>query len=359
MSKIRVLIVDDSSLVRRLLSEIIAGDPDLDVAGTAPDGRAALAMLPETNPHAVILDVEMPGMDGLKTLEAIRHSQPALPVIMFSALTQRGAEVTLDALALGATDYVTKPTHTASPQAAMQCVREQLIPRIKTFCRSVLDPIGLAASGSAQPAAKAADGGPIAARPNRIDVVAIGVSTGGPNALEKLLPALPADFPVPILIAQHMPPMFTKLLANRLAAKSKIAVHEGSSGDVLRPATAWVAPGDFHMVLERRPSGVRIRTRQGPPENSCRPAADVLFRSVAEVFADRSLAVVMTGMGQDGLRGCEQIRRANGRIIVQDEATSVIWGMPGLVAEAGLAEKILPLDRLAVEINHRARVGRV
>jgi two-component system chemotaxis response regulator CheB len=357
MSKIRVLIVDDSSLVRRLLSEIIAGDPDLDVAGTAPDGRAALAMMPGLDPHVVILDVEMPEMDGLKTLDAIRTSQPTLPVIMFSALTERGAAVTLDALALGATDYVTKPSQADSPQAAMQFVREQLIPRIKTLCRSVVDPTGQAAATPTQLAAAVAEGG-LAAGPRQIDVVAIGVSTGGPNALETLLPALPADFPVPILIAQHMPPMFTKLLAERLAAKSRIAVHEASSGDMLRPATAWVAPGDYHMVLERRPSGVRIRTHQGPPENSCRPAADVLFRSVADVFADRSLAVVMTGMGHDGLRGCEQIRRANGRIFVQDKATSVIWGMPGLVAEARLADKILPLDKLAEAITRHARVGR-
>jgi two-component system chemotaxis response regulator CheB len=196
------------------------------------------------------------------------------------------------------------------------------------------------------------------AGPRKIDIVAVGVSTGGPNALEKLLSGLSADFPVPIVIAQHMPPMFTRLLAERLATKSRIAVQEGANDDMLRPGTAWVAPGDFHMVLERRPSGVRIRTHQGQPENSCRPAADVLFRSVAEIFAERSLAVVMTGMGQDGLRGCEQIRRANGQIIVQDEASSVIWGMPGLVAEAGLADKIVPLDKLADEIMRRARVGR-
>jgi two-component system chemotaxis response regulator CheB len=192
----------------------------------------------------------------------------------------------------------------------------------------------------------------------RIDVVAIGVSTGGPNALAELIPAIPADFPVPIVIVQHMPPLFTKLLADRLDAKSSLRVKEGAAGDRLAPGVAFIAPGNYHMVVERSGSGYALGLNRAPSENSCRPAVDVLFRSISDCFGAAVLAVVMTGMGQDGLRGCEVIRERGGRILVQDEKTSVVWGMPGYVAEAGLSEQVLPLDRLAPAIVRRVREGR-
>jgi two-component system chemotaxis response regulator CheB len=185
----------------------------------------------------------------------------------------------------------------------------------------------------------------------------IGVSTGGPNALAELFRDLPGDLPVPLLIVQHMPPMFTRLLAERLTANSKVPVLEAGAGAVVRPGRALVAPGDFHMVVARDGLQVRAALSQGPPENSCRPAADPLFRSAARVYGERLLAVVLTGMGQDGLRGCEAVREAGGRVIVQDEATSVVWGMPGFVARAGLADKVLPLPQIAAEIVRRARPG--
>jgi two-component system chemotaxis response regulator CheB len=192
----------------------------------------------------------------------------------------------------------------------------------------------------------------------RIDIVAIGISTGGPNALAALLPALPGDFPVPVVIVQHMPPVFTRLLAERLASKSKIDVKEGCAGAVLEPGCAWIAPGDYHMTVRVDGNHVLLGTHQGPPENSCRPAADVLLRSVAEVYRPHALAVVMTGMGQDGLRGCERIYELGGQVLAQDEASSVVWGMPAFVAKAGLADKVLSLNELGPEITRRALMGR-
>jgi two-component system chemotaxis response regulator CheB len=186
-------------------------------------------------------------------------------------------------------------------------------------------------------------------------VVAIASSTGGPNALADIFARLPADFPVPIVLVQHMPPMFTRLLAERLSAQFPIRVHEGASGSVLEPGHAWVAPGDHHMIVVRNALSVRLLLHQDPPENSCRPAADVLLRSVAQAYGAHSLAVVLTGMGQDGLRGCEAIKAAGGQILAQDEATSVVWGMPGYVARAGLAERVLPLSLIADEILRRVR----
>ncbi len=185
---------------------------------------------------------------------------------------------------------------------------------------------------------------------SRVDVVAIGVSTGGPQALATLLPQIPASFPVPIVLVQHMPAMFTKLLAERLSTQTALQVSEGVDGGMLTAGKAWIAPGDFHMTLARKGSSVCLRMHQGSPENSCRPAVDALFRSVAEVYGPHVLGVVLTGMGQDGLRGCEVIKESGGRIIVQDEASSIVWGMPGFVARAGLADAVLPLNRLAAEI---------
>jgi two-component system chemotaxis response regulator CheB len=185
--------------------------------------------------------------------------------------------------------------------------------------------------------------------------LAIGASTGGPDALTDLVPRFPPDFPVPILIVQHMPPVFTKLFSERLATKAQIPVAEGSPGQALTAAQAWMAPGDFHMAVERDGDAVRIVTHQQPAENSCRPAADVLFRSVAAVYGPRALAVVLTGMGQDGLRGCHQIRAAGGHVLAQDEGSSVVWGMPGIIVRAGIADQILPLDKLASEILERVR----
>jgi two-component system, chemotaxis family, protein-glutamate methylesterase/glutaminase len=350
MRKIRVLIIDDAVVIRRLLTDIIGSDPVLEVAGAAATGSIGLAKIPQVNPDVITLDIEMPGLSGLETLAEIRKQYPVLPVIMFSTLTERGAGATLDALALGASDYVTKPSNVGSMTAGMQAVRESLVPKIKALCSRVLGGVS-----APRPPVTAPRSGP-APVGGRVDVLAIGVSTGGPNALAALLPQLPGDLAVPIVIVQHMPPVFTKLLAQRLDKKSALRVAEGHDGARLAPGTAWIAPGDRHMEVVRAGVHVVLRTNGDPPENSCRPAVDPLFRSVATVYGKRSLALILTGMGQDGFRGSEHIHDAGGQILAQDEATSVVWGMPGAVA--GLAERILPLEQLPLEIRRRVAVGR-
>ncbi|HET6574178.1 MAG TPA: chemotaxis response regulator protein-glutamate methylesterase [Fimbriiglobus sp.] len=349
MAKIRILVVDDAVVFRRLVADELNADPALEVVGTAANGKIALAKLPQVNPDLVILDVEMPEMDGLATLREIRKAYPKLPVIMFSALTERGAAATLDALALGATDYFAKPTSAGGMEASLRVIRDELIPEIKALC-------GRGAGRGESPVVLAPPGQ--AARAGPVEVVAIAASTGGPNALAELFAGLPAELPVPVVVVQHMPPMFTRLLAERLSAQFPVKVDEGRSGEFLRPGHAWIAPGDHHMTVVRDGPQARILVHQDPPENSCRPAADVLFRSVARVFGSNALAVVLTGMGQDGLRGCEAIREAGGQVIAQDEATSVVWGMPGFVARAGLADRVLPLAMIAPEVVRRVRVGR-
>jgi len=359
MPKIRVLIIDDAVVFRRLVAEEIDQDPALEVVGTAANGRLGLAKMARVNPDLVILDVEMPEMDGLATLTELRRIYPRLPVIMFSALTERGAEVTLDALALGATDYFTKPTSLGGLDASLQVIREQLIPEIKALCAredrgSRIEDRGSKGQVSSPLDPRSSILDPRSSR-QRIDVVAIATSTGGPNALADVFAGLPAAFPVPLVIVQHMPPLFTRFLAERLSAKFPIPVHEGASGCVLEPGQAWIAPGDYHMIVVPDGDQVRLLLHQDPPENSCRPAADVLLRSVAQTFGPNSLTVILTGMGQDGLRGCEAIHAEGGQILVQDEATSVVWGMPGYVARAGLADRVLPLSLIADEILSRVR----
>jgi len=356
MNRIRVLIVDDAVVVRRLVADTLASDPALEIAGTAPHGRIGLAKIPQVNPDLVLLDIEMPELDGLQTLKEIRRIYPKLPVIMFSTLTERGASATLDALTLGANDYVTKPANVGSVGAAQQKIRDELIPKIKGLCSKRLGTNG----GPTAPLSTAPKAPAPAQLPKRIfvprlgagriEAVVIGVSTGGPNALSAVLPQLPADFPVPLLIVQHMPPMFTRLLAERLTSISPLTVTEGQANAVVRAGTASIAPGDYHMSVRRDGSNVRLVLGQGTPENSCRPAADVLFRSAAEIYGSGVLAVVLTGMGQDGLRGCEAIRECGGQILVQDEETSVVWGMPGAVAREGLAGAILPLGEVGPAI---------
>ena len=353
MPPIRILVVDDSSVVRKVLSDGLASDPDLNVVATAASGQIALSKIPQCNPDLVTLDVEMPGMNGLETLAAIRKAYPKLPVIMFSTLTERGAATTLDALALGATDYATKPANTGSLDVTLAQIRAQLIPKVKALCPSPASaPPKTAATMS--PAAM-----PSAREDARIDVLAIGASTGGPNALAELLPAIPEDFPVPVVIAQHMPPVFTRLLAARLNDRCALGVQEGRAGEVLKPGEAWIAPGDHHMTVERVGTSVRLGLNQGPPENSCRPAVDPLFRSVAKTFGNHVLAVVLTGMGFDGVNGAGHIRERGGQVFVQDEASSVVWGMPGQVAAAGYANRIFPLPALAQEIIRRVALHRI
>lgn len=355
MAAIRILIVDDSVVIRKLLSDTLREDPELEVAGTAGDGRIALAKLSQLKPDLITLDIEMPVMNGLETLVQIRKQHPRIPIIMFSTLTERGAAATLEAFNLGASDYATKPSGSLGPSVAIELVRTELIPKIKALCSrrdEKAAPIALAPQRirereSSRPAGN-----------RRVEIVAIGVSTGGPQALSELFPGFPKDFPVPILVVQHMPPIFTRFLAERLAGQSSIPVEEGSEGVRIRPGHAWIAPGNYHMTISRQLLERRIKLNQDAPENSCRPAVDVLFRSVAAAYGPGTLAVVMTGMGSDGVQGAKSIHELGGEVIVQDESSSVVWGMPGLVHAAGEADGVYPLKHLAGEIVRRVMQGR-
>jgi two-component system chemotaxis response regulator CheB len=355
MPKIRVLVVDDSIVIRRLLTEVLSQDPDIELAGTAPNGRIALAKLPQLNPDLVTLDIEMPDLSGIETLPLLRQAYPKLPVIMFSTLTERGALATLDALSRGASDYVTKPANVGSVAAGMQSVRDQLIPKIKALCAP---PTPARTASHAKVNITRSDN----RTPARCDVVVIGSSTGGPQALSKVLCELPANFPVPIVVVQHMPPVFTNHLANRLHQAGSLEVREARNGDLVQPGLVLIAPGDFHLQLVRQGTQIRVLTNQQPPENSCRPAVDVLFRSAAAVYGNRCFGVVLTGMGQDGLRGAQQIVDHGGTVFAQDEETSVVWGMPRAVTEAGLASRVLPLSEISSalqEVASRGRPGRL
>lgn len=357
---IRVMIVDDSAVIRKLVTQTLEQDEAFVVAGTAPNGVLALQKIPQLEPDIVVLDVEMPEMDGIETLRHIRARFPALKVVMFSTLTERGAAVTIEALTLGASDYATKVSNSGG-ESSTAVLRHELIPKLKQFFtrdHSSVQPAPLrtvtpatAPAPARKPATSVAASTIHAAKPP--EAVVIGVSTGGPTALHEIIPEIPSNFPLPILIVQHMPPLFTKLLAERLASRSRIPVVEAFDGQPLAGGQAYVAPGDFHMRVTGHPGRVRIALDQGPQENSCRPAVDCLFRSATEVWGNSALAVVLTGMGSDGLIGCEMLRAKGAYILAQDEPTSVVWGMPGFVARAGLADKVLPLHSIVPDILER------
>jgi two-component system chemotaxis response regulator CheB len=376
----RILIVDDSAVMRSLLRSVVTTDAGLEVAGTAADGASALASLAQLQPDLILLDVEMPVMDGLVTLRELRRRGNRMPVIMCSSLTQRGARVTIEALACGASDYVTKPTGQSGREAALNALAGELIPKIHALSRpsqprpsiqfsaqsmspvpvSSLPGIGRASSApspsllSRQPLRPQ----PITAIPS---VVAIGVSTGGPAALDVLLPLLPATFQLPVLIVQHMPELFTHLFAERLNGRCKLRVREAAEGDPVVPGTISIARGNWHLEVvaaSLASAPPTLRLTQGPLENHCRPAVDVLFRSAAKVYGSGVLAVVLTGMGSDGLNGSRVVREQGGSVLAQDEASSTVWGMPGAVASAGLAHRILPLEAIAPEILRVAALAR-
>jgi two-component system chemotaxis response regulator CheB len=346
MKPVRVLIVDDSAVIRKVLSGLLAADPEIVVAGTAGNGEQALARIPDVKPDLITLDIEMPGMNGLETLVQIRKLYPKLPVIMFSTLTERGAAATLDALARGASDYVTKPSHSEGSVTSRERVRDELIRKIKSWC-AVRVPV------RTLPVPVVATVASPSSTTSRIDLVAIGTSTGGPNALTTLIPQFPADFPVPIVIVQHMPPLFTRLLAERLHTLARLQVREGKEGEKLERGQIWIAPGDYHMTVNRKGPEFVLGLNRDAQENSCRPAVDVLFRSVARSYGANTLAIVLTGMGADGTRGAAEVREVGGEVIVQDELSSVVWGMPGSIVAAGLAHRVYSLDDIAPEVVRR------
>lgn len=351
MRRIRVLVVDDVSIVRRLVSNALGADPDIEVVGAAANGREALEKIPVVKPDLVILDYEMPEMDGMETLKEIRKRPGGPKVIFFSSYTRQGAKVSLDALWQGADDYATKVT-ADNLAAATLCVQSELLPKIKALCESMTAPRSEGTSPSPVALPPGAPSSASTAGPSlyRAEILAIGASTGGPRALATVIEALPADFPIPIVVVQHMPPLFTRSLAERIASRSALRCAEGVDGALLEPGTVWIAPGNWHMTLERDGTDTRLRLSADPPENSCRPSVDPLFRSVAEIYGSAALGVILTGMGQDGLLGARRVHERQGRVLAQDEATSVVWGMPGAVSRAGLAHRIVPIHEMAGEI---------
>ena len=344
-ASVKVMLVDDSAIVRGLVARILAEDPAITVAAQASNGEQAIAALARTPVDVVVLDIEMPVMDGLTALPGILKAVPGVKVIMLSSLTQRGATVTFQALRAGAADYIPKPSAGAEMSGAGGFKRE-LVDKIKSLAARKLRP-----AAAALPASR-----PAAAPPPRpasippsgpVEVVTIGSSTGGPQALFDIFAKLRGVKPrVPILITQHMPPTFTGILAEHIAQTSSLVSAEGKDGEKIVAGRVYVAPGGKHMLAERKGAELVIKLSDAPPENFCKPAVDPMFRSVSSLWGNRAVAVVLTGMGSDGGKGGRVVAEAGGQLYAQDEATSVVYGMPAAAAQTGLCKAILPLGEI-------------
>jgi two-component system chemotaxis response regulator CheB len=343
MKKIRVLVVDDSAIMRKLIVDILKEDPEIEVVDTAKNGKEAIEKAKALRPDVITLDIEMPVMDGLTALRFLRRETPQIKVIMFSSLTQEGAKATIEALSLGAYDFVPKPS-TRSFLDSVKKIKQDLIPKIKSVV-----PIKRIKPAFRATAEKKR------VRAGVYKVCGIGISTGGPQTLMQIIPKLPATFPAPILIVQHMPPLFTKQLAERLNSLSPLTVKEAEEGEPVRDRFVYIAPGDYHMVVKKYGSLVKIHLHQGPPRNFCRPSVDELFDSLADVYNGQTLALVLTGMGSDGRDGSKKIKEKGGVVLAQDAESSVVFGMPRAVIEAGLADEVLNLSRIPQRLRELFR----
>ena len=349
MSRIRVLVVDDSVVARSIVVQSLADDPQIEVVGTAANGRIALTLVGQLKPDVVTMDMEMPVMDGIETVRAMRRRGDRCRIIMFSLVSAHDAKKTFAALAAGANDFVTKPTSWVTGGASAARVAESLAPKIKALVPYA--PLSHAPrTGAAVPQRRSTDSIHLAPWPQHggggpARAVVLGTSMGGSDALLEVLASIDR-LPVPVLVVQHMPPIFTRQLADWLNRACMSTVLESAGGEELAPGHVYVAPGGKHLELQASARGARTVLHQGPPVNSCRPSVDTLFGSAARVFGADLLAVVLTGMGADGLRGSESVIAAGGRVFVQDEASSLVWGMPGAVAKAGLANQVLPLEQI-------------
>jgi two-component system chemotaxis response regulator CheB len=368
--KLKVLVVDDTIVYRKAVSDIIGEIPGTEVVGVAHNGKIALSKIPLLKPDVLTLDIEMPEMNGLEVLEQLQKNHPGVGAVMLSTLTAEGSEMTLRALELGAFDFILKP-QSKNLQAGKKQIKDSLQPILQAFARSRngsrllgrQGPIGQTGSmvrstinkhtALSQPAAgKIPVGRSVPVRRGKSEIVAIGISTGGPNALNQMLPMLPGSLGVPILIVQHMPPVFTQSLAQSLNKKCALQVKEAENGESIKPNVVYIAPGGKQMKLVSGNDGInrQIRITDDPPENSCRPSADYLFRSVADYYVGRATAVIMTGMGSDGTRGLEVLKAKSAFIIGQDEASCVVYGMPKAPADLGYLDVVAPLQKIAEEI---------
>lgn len=356
--KIRVLVVDDSAFMRKIISDILSADPHIEVVGTARNGEDGLVHFNKLNPDVITLDIEMPLMDGMEMLGALMNIRP-VPVIMVSSATHEGAEITMKALSIGAVDFVTKPSGTISLD--MKKVADEL--RQKVLMAGNLSKGTLAAMlrkprREGETSAQAAEVRPTPTPPapkkapmKKVDVVVIASSTGGPRALQEIIPAIKKRFPVPILVVQHMPVGFTAPFAQRLNDMSELDVVEGSDGLKIQRGVAVIAPGGYHMTVERKMGELYCRLLDTPPVRSVKPAADVLFSSVAEVVGGSVLAVVLTGMGRDGTDGARALKEKGAYVLAEAKETCVVYGMPHSVVEAGLADEVLPLGSVSAELE--------
>ena len=360
---IRVLAADDSALMRSALLKTFelqtqqnrARLPAMELCGIVRDGLEALEAVERLRPDVLLLDLSMPRLDGMGVLLQLRARGLSLPVLLCSSSTEQGERETLEALSLGALDYVTKPSRQNDVESAFEMLRLDVMPRIAALVQRKWGGDSGSSSGgrAAAPAAAPAElEGPI-------EAVVLAASTGGPSAIETVLRALPTTFPAPILVVQHMPRLFTSALAARLDRICTLSVHHAEEGEALRPGVVYLAPGDMHMELNGLKGRICVLLHRGEPLHGCRPAADNLFRSAARTFGAGTLAVVMTGMGTDGLEGSLAVRAAGGSVLAQDEATSAVWGMPGRVAEAGLTDAVLPVGRLAAALIERTNARKV
>ncbi len=348
--RVRVLVVDDSALMRKLIPAILARDPSIEVVGTAMDGAFALKKIEELRPDVVTLDLEMPRMDGMETLRLIMQRAP-IPVILFSTHSREGAYSTFKALALGAIDFVAKPKDAAAGH--LDVIGDQLIEKIKVAKRAGRSKPAAPVIVDATPQKKATRA---ALPPNRI--IAIGISTGGPNALQFMLSQIPGDFPASLVVVQHMPEGFTEMFSRRLDECCAIDVHEAKSGDLLVAGRALICPGNRHMMVRRMPRGDMAVLSDGPAVNGHRPSADVLFHSVAQQFGLIAVGVIMTGMGDDGAEGLGAIKAAGGMTLAQSEDTCVVSGMPHAAIQKGHVNKIVPLDGLGAYLVSQYGGGR-
>jgi two-component system, chemotaxis family, protein-glutamate methylesterase/glutaminase len=347
-NKVRVMVVDDSAVMRKLISNLLARDDEIEVIATAIDGDFALSKIEQLRPDVVTLDLEMPRMDGLTTLEHI-VTKHRLPVVMLSSFTERGAASTMKALEMGAVDFVCKP------KVASQIggLADELISKVKAAARSDVAALNLRLGN---PVGKKAKAQPPAALPVNAQILAIGASSGGPHALRFMLPRLPADFAAPIVIVQHLPEAFTTMLARWLDEMCAIEVREAMTGELALPGRAYIAPAKAHMKVKKITNGAEIQLEPGTPVNGHMPSVDVLFRSVAESFGAAALAVIMTGMGSDGAAGLGEIRKSGGHTIAQDEASCSVFGMPRVAIQRGCAKQVLALTDIAPHLI--SRIGR-
>lgn len=367
--KIKVLVVDDTIVYRKAISEIMETLPEVELVGVAHNGKIALSKIKTLKPDLITLDIEMPVMNGLEVLAEIQRLKLNVGAIMLSTLTSEGGDMTLKALELGAFDFILKPQSKNQTEGKNE-IKKLIHPMIKAYARSLtaskllqtakkttprkapLRPL----SKKTQPAPKTGAGAKKAIR-GKSEIIAIGISTGGPNALGQVLPLLPGDIGVPVLIVQHMPPVFTNSLASSLNKKCKLTVKEAENRDNLEDNTVYIAPGGKQMKLVASADGTnrQIKITNDPPENSCKPSVDYLFRSVADYYVGRTTAVIMTGMGSDGTKGLEILRNKGCYIIAQDEKTCVVYGMPKIPVETGLADCVSPLNKIADEIMKSLR----